>query len=245
MADSQIKVELIDYMGNDLTVTNAARVSFDKESEWDWDECGVKSSFTGESRQVLKEKDKKLIQYLAKHVHLSPFGHCFASFRVTAPVFVSRQLVKHKFLRINEVSRRYVDTPPEFYVPDVWREKADNKKQGSANTEHPMTCEVVEAGIPYPVDFKGWLESNYTSTLDLYNMMIKEGVCPEQARMILPQSMMTSWYWSGSMDAFAAMCHLRLKEGAQYETRIVAEEIDAIMSTLYPVSWEALRAYAE
>lgn len=222
MAEDQIKVELIDSMGTDLTVVNAARVSFDKQSEWE-----NKEDFFAEP--LLKGKDKKLIQYLAKHVHLSPFGHCFASFRVTAPVFVARQLVKHKFLRINEVSRRYVDSEPEFYTPDVWRGKADDRKQGSSGE----------------VEFIDHYFDEMFNSKSYYEYLLDCGVCPEQARMVLPQSMMTSWYWSGSMDAFAAMCHLRCKEDTQYETRLVANQIDEIMAGIYPVSWEALRAYAE
>ena len=123
-----IKVTYKGSMGNDLTVCNAARVSFGKETEWDYEESDAYSF-----KQHLKTKDRKLIQYLAKHKHLSPFGHCFASFHVKAPVFVARQLVKHKFLRWNEISRRYVDSEPEFYVPDTYGvDVACDKKQGSA-----------------------------------------------------------------------------------------------------------------
>lgn len=254
MPANQIKVELIDHMGTDLTVCNAARVSFDKNSEWDvliltYEEYEVQESslleqgwsvyeefwdpYFGYELRRLKEKDKKLIQYLAKHVHLSPFGHCFASFRITAPVFVARQLVKHEYLRMNEISRRYVDTPPEFYTPDVWRGKPDDRKQGSSG--------VVQLADVY----QGQLKLSAREALSTYNMLLKAGVAAEQARMILPQSMMTSWYWSGSMDAFANMCHLRCKEDTQYETRLVANQIDDIMSGIYPVSWEALRMYAE
>lgn len=163
----------------------------------------------------------------------SPFGHCFASFRVEAPIFVARQLVKHKFLRWNEVSRRYVDSPPVLFTPDVWRGKADDRKQGSAG----------EAHISEPVG--DWLGMSERDSLSLYESLIRSRVCPEQARMVLPQSTMTTWWWSGSLDAFAAMCHLRCKEDTQYETRLVANQIDEIMGNLYPVSWESLRMYAE
>ena len=123
-----IEATLIDYMGTDLSVVNAARVSFGKKSSW--------AKFTaGHADQgVLQDKDRKLIHYLAEHKHLSPFGHCFASFHVKAPLFVARQLVKHKFLRWNEISRRYVDSEPEFYLPENWRAKANDKKQGSGDT---------------------------------------------------------------------------------------------------------------
>ena len=223
-----IEVKYLYHGGDDLTVVNAARVSFGKKSELV--EGTVKQDEQGEYLEmVLSERDTKLIRYLAKHKHISPFGHCFASFHVKAPVFVARQLVKHKFLRWNEVSRRYVDDPPEFYMPDVWRGRAEDKKQGSegevktnANVDH----------------FHG-------IALKVYMQMIDEGVCPEQARMVLPQSMMTEWYWSGSLDAFADMCALRCKPDTQYESQLVANQIDDMMSEKFPVSWEALRMYAE
>ena len=204
-------------MGNDLTVVNAARVSFGKESEWEYEESDAYSF-----KQHMKLKDKKLIKYLAKHKHISPFGHCFASFHVKAPVFVARQLVKHKFLRWNEISRRYVDNNPEFYVPDVWRGRSEDKKQGSDG--------VVKYEQPL---------GNYNQ-LDIYKELLRVGICPEQARMVLPQSMMTEWYWSGSLDAFADMCNLRCKTDTQLETRQVANQIDHKMIELFPVSWDAL-----
>jgi thymidylate synthase (FAD) len=215
-----IKVTYKGSMGNDLTVCNAARVSFGKETEWDYEESDAYSF-----KQHLKKKDKKLIQYLAKHKHISPFGHCFASFHIKAPVFVARQLVKHKFLRWNEVSRRYVDSEPEFYVPDTYRGRSLDKKQGSAGK--------------VTVSDNGFNEIALTE----YEYLLDLGVCPEQARMVLPQSMMTEWYWSGSLDAFADMCKLRCAPDTQAETAEVAWEIDRIMIALFPVSWKAL-AYA-
>jgi len=213
-----IQVTYKGHMGNDLTVVNAARVSFGKESEWDYEESDAYSF-----KQHMKLKDKKLIKYLAKHKHISPFGHCFASFHIKAPVFVARQLVKHKFLRWNEISRRYVDSEPEFYETDGWRERSADKKQGSGE----------------PVDFH--ITVDYDWNLMQYNSLIDRGVCPEQARMVLPQSMMTEWYWSGSLDAFADMCNLRCKPDTQAETAEVAWEIDRNMIDLFPVSWRALR----
>ncbi len=210
-----IKATYIDHMGNDLTVANAARVSFGKTSEMEDDPWGPPK---------LKAKDDKLIRYLAKHKHISPFGHCFASFHVKAPIFVARQLVKHKFLRWNEISRRYVDDEPEFYVPDTWRGRSADKKQGSDGVSHPPL----------------WLDSTMNQVLDLYDQMIHDGVAPEQARMVLPQSTMTEWYWSGSLDAFADMCRLRCASDTQYETRVVADNINEKMATLFPVSWDAL-----
>jgi thymidylate synthase (FAD) len=225
-----IKATYIDHMGSDLTTVNAARVSFGKQSEWEWEECGVKA-FGNESYQRLSDKDAKLIHYLAKHKHMSPFGHAFASFHVKAPIFVARQLVKHKFLRWNEISRRYVDDEPEFYVPEVWRGRSKDKKQGS---------DGVSDWPPEGTGSAYLLEHRYPAISATYHRMIESGVAPEMARMVLPQSTMTEWYWSGSLDAFADMCRLRCKEDTQYETRLVAVTISAIMEDLFPVSWDAL-----
>ena len=212
-----IEVTLIDTMGSDLTVVNAARVSFNKKSEWDDD-------------NTLKVSDKVLIQYLARNKHLSPFGHCFASFRVKAPVFVARQLVKHKFLRWNEVSRRYVDYEPEFYEPTVWRKRSKDKKQGSAG-EITLGYKTIST-----------LAKNAVWYRKTYKKLIDDGIAPEQARMTLPLSLMTEWYWSGSMDAFVDMCNLRCTKDTQLETREVADKIDNEMSYLFPDSWKALRS---
>jgi len=209
-----IKATYIAHMGNDLTVANAARVSFGKTSEMEDDPWGPPK---------LKKKDDKLIRYLAKHKHISPFGHCFASFHVKAPIFVARQLVKHKFLRWNEISRRYVDSEPEFHEPSVWRGKSADKKQGSEGVIsdiHIATAQNVAKR--------------------LYEGLLSKGVCEEQSRMVLPLNTMTEWYWSGSLDAFADMCNLRCKPDTQAETRLVAQQIDYKMIELFPVSWDAL-----
>ena len=215
---NMIEATYIDHMGTDLTVANAARVSFGKQSEMDTSDVW--------GPPTLKDKDAKLISYLAEHKHMSPFGHCFASFHIKAPVFVARQLVKHKFLRWNEISRRYVDSEPEFFHPTEWRGRSDDKKQGSEG--------VIES-----------LRPTYSKTLikiamDNYKHLLSEGVCPEQARMVLPQSMMTEWYWSGSLDAFAEMCKLRCASDTQAETQEVAKQISVKMHELFPVSWMAL-----
>jgi len=210
-----IKVTLIDHMGTDLSVVNAARVSFGKSSTFDGRVGGP---------NVLKVADVKLVKYLAEHEHFSPFGHCFASFHVKAPIFVARQLVKHKFLRWNEISRRYVSDNPEFYRPDEWRGKSDDKKQGSAGV----------------VEVEDVLEETHGQALVTYQELLDKGVCPEQARMVLPQSTMTEWYWSGSLDAFADMVKLRVSGDTQKETRDLAWQIDEAMLKLFPVSWDAL-----
>jgi len=214
-----IKATYIDHMGNDLTVANAARVSFGKTSEMEDDPWGPPK---------LKAKDDKLIRYLAKHKHISPFGHCFASFHVKSPIFVARQLVKHKFLRWNEISRRYVDDEPEFYKPDGWRGRSADKKQGSTGVDPSLNV------------FSMLVDQEARDTLLLYTGLINKGVAPEQARMVLPQSTMTEWIWSGSLDAFSDMCNLRCKPDTQAETRIVADQISEKMKELFPVSWEAL-----
>jgi len=204
-----IEATFINHVGDDLTVVNAARVSFGKKHD----------EFQG--------NDLKLIVYLAKHKHISPFGHCFATFHVKAPVFVARQLVKHKFLRWNEISRRYVDDPPTFYSPDSWRSRSEDKKQGS--------------GDAIDVDLQTDIADFNKQCADYYHHLLAEGVAPEQARMVLPQSMYTEWYWSGSMDAFASMCRLRCAPDTQYETRLVADQISSIMLDKFPVSWRALK----
>jgi thymidylate synthase (FAD) len=220
-----IEVTYIDHMGSDLTVANAARVSFGKTSEMEDDPWGPPK---------LKEKDDKLIRYLAKHKHISPFGHCFASFHIKAPIFVARQLVKHKFLRWNEISRRYVDDEPEFYTPEVWRGRSADKKQGSEGVVEIDNWSLEVADHAYE-------SGGYTgAALGVYSCLLQQGVAPEQARMVLPQSTMTEWYWSGSLDAFADMCNLRCKSDTQAETRVVAQQIDRKMLELFPVSWDAL-----
>ena len=217
-----IEVTYVDHMGDDLSVVNAARVSFGKKSDY------MMRIHNGEAK-VLQHKDNRLIKYLAKHNHKSPFNHTFTTFHVKAPVFVARQLVKHEYMPWNEISRRYVDSEPEFYVPDVWRGRSADKKQGSEG--------VVKTNAN--------VEYHNNVMLQLYKQQLDEGVSPEQARMHLPQSMMTEWYWSGTLYAFAKMCGLRLKEDTQAETRIVAEKVEDVMAKLYPVSWEALRMYEE
>jgi thymidylate synthase (FAD) len=203
-----IEVTYEHHGGTDLATVNSARVSFNKRSD------------------ELSKKDAKLVSYLSEHRHTSPFNHAYATFRVKAPIFVARQLVKHEYLPWNEVSRRYVDDEPEFYVPDVWRGRSADKKQGSEG--------VVDVG--------DWGDTNW-ACLTAYNDLLEHGVCPEQARMVLPQSTMTEWWWSGTVGAWAKMCNLRCKPDTQLETRIVADKISDKMGELFPVSWSALKGY--
>lgn len=223
MKTADIEVTHLDHCGSDLSVVNAARVSFDKMSSYEEGPAGLS--------WALSAKDAKLISYLARHQHTSPFNHCFSSFRVKAPVFVARQLVKHKFLPWNEVSRRYVDSEPEFFIPEVWRKRAENVKQGSSD-------EAVTSTMTGPVD--AVTEKATSAAWYTYQDLLSAGVCPEQARMVLPQNTMTEWIWSGTLGAWADMCRLRLDSHAQYETRIVAQKIGDTMKELFPVSWEAL-----
>jgi thymidylate synthase ThyX len=394
MSKNQIEVTLIDSMGSDLSIVNAARVSFGKGSEWDHlilshqelEESGADYNdwemvesfyepYAGHELRKLKDKDAKLLKYLAKHKHISPFGHVFLSFHVKAPIFVARQLVKHKFLRWNEISRRYVDDEPEFYTPDVWRSVAENVKQGSSTTpkphpefvqgfciqcgiqisqasreqgggrtkkycsgtcksnftnrhrdpyksafqnakarvlregkrvwllehdamEYPQYCPYLGLQIDYSLGDKGSPQDNSPSfdridsngdyahgnvqvisnlansmknsadkaqqvafakkvllmhegyvvddtktykgqmqnIVEVYNALITDGYPAEQARMVLPQSTMTEWYWSGSLDAFTDMCKLRLGSDTQLETQYVAQGVYDKLKERFPVS---------
>ena len=211
MKISDIEVSLVHHVGDDLDVVNAARVSFDKPS----------SAYT-------KEQNDKLINYLAKHKHHSPFNHSFLSFRVKAPIFCARQLQKHRFMPWNEVSRRYVDSEPEFYFPEYWRKKAENVKQGSGEES------VDESDM-----WLGASKEHIKNSLAWYRSAIDSGVCAEQARIILPLSAMTEWRWSGTLGAFLDMLVLRLDPHTQKETRDVAEKIAVIVKELFPVSYAA------
>ena len=220
-----MKVDYIQHCGSDLTVVNAARVSFDKESVLDVHEGPIKGQYT----YTINDKDKRLVQYLARHQHTSPFNHSFLTVRVKAPIFVARQLVKHKFMPWNEISRRYVDSEPEFYKPEVWRKRSEDKKQGSADEGvDDQSLWVDEYSM---VKYECW---------ELYHQMLSAGVCPEQARMVLPQSVYTEWYWSGTLGAFLDMLKLRLKPDTQQETRKIAEMIAEIVKEHWPVSYDAV-----
>lgn len=219
MKVSDIEVSYVDHMGSDLSVVNAARVSFHKVSE------------------EFVEKDAGLIKYLAKHKHTSPFNHSFITLRVKAPIFVARQLVKHKFMPWNEVSRRYVDEPPEFYIPALWRARAENVKQGSSESEFIPVLGMRGFAEITPEEGANRLALH---ALDLYNEMLEAGVAPEMARMVLPQNVHTEWMWSGTLGAYADMLRLRLDPHAQLESRIVAQKAREIIEPLFPVSLKAL-----
>lgn len=242
-----MKVKLVDHMGTDLSVVNAARVSFAKESEWEYcagQVCMDLCERDGTVCPHLPERDAKLIRYLARHGHWTPFGHTSVSIHVKAPIFVARQLAKHQVgLVWNEVSRRYVDDEPEFFFPETWRGRPEGSvKQGSGDGEivrFRMTDGVEEWNTE-----PGSVYSAFISGVEhFYRCLIEGGVAPEQARMVLPQSMYTEWYWTGSIAAWARVCKLRLDSHAQKETREVAEQIDEVMEELFPISWKELMNY--
>jgi len=239
-------VNVIDHMGSDLTVVNSARISFKTTST-----CHVDGVFqknyrivVGEGEalafgdagrrkeqdKVLKDKDKKLIKYLAEHGHWSPFAHAFVTFHIKSPFFVARQLAKHQVgFSWNEVSRRYVTIEPEFYFPPYFRKSADNIKQGSSK-------EPIES----PDSVRWMFNDTIRHCKDTYNALLKAGVCAEQARAVLPLATYTEWYWSGSLQGWSRICKQRLAEDTQEETRLIVKSIDEHMGKLFPVSWKEL-----
>jgi thymidylate synthase (FAD) len=274
-----MKVTYEDHMGTDLSIVNAAKVSFGKRSKWenDQDDDSWIEPFIGEVRVemrhpnfvgVLSKQDQSLIQFLARGCtsgdweaiklnvsetlgaeylepilnyirkmpsHWSPFAHTAITLHLKMPIFVARQIMKHTTgIEYNEVSRRYVDSEPEFYKPDVWRGRSEDKKQGSTDEE------------VNPCDFYGFdsmaaaVNSFDGEQLKLYNDMLAAGVAPEQARMVLPQSMYTEVIATGNLYAWANLYIQRSDSHAQKETQEVAKQIGDIIQPLFPVSWEAL-----
>jgi thymidylate synthase (FAD) len=207
-----MSVELLDVFGDDLTVVNAARVSFAKESN------------------EMSSGDVKLVKYLADHNHVTPFFHPQARFRLKMPIFVAREWFRHQigFAR-NEVSRRYVDTDPEFWMPTLLRERDTNKKQGSKDTE-----------VQYNGHCLAKMELHNDASLALYKDLMKHGVCPEQARAVLPQSMMTEFIETGSLAAYARLYKLRTDPTAQREIQEIAGQVGELLAKRFPVSWNAL-----
>jgi len=210
---TQPEVIYIDHMGSDKTVVNAARVSFAKDH--DNTECD--------------DRDRKLIKYLATHDHWSPFAHTSIQLKVKAPIFIARQLVKHQVGGVwNEVSRRYVDFDPEFYLPDKIRSRPVNAKQGSGDVE------IDQAHI-------NDIHESYQYSLAKYNKLIAGGIAPEQARMVLPLGCMTDWYWTGSLIFWARVYKQRSDSThAQKEAADIAHQISSIVEGLFPISWKQL-----
>ncbi len=230
-------VDLVDSMGSDLTVCNAARVSFSKDTEWEIDEEAVSrlresgSSYHVEDVQKLSERDGKLLKYLATHQHWTPFAHPQITMRIKAPISIRTQMFKHKqgFVE-NEISRRYVSFTPEFYYPSWRGEPTHGAKQGSSDfiSIHPEA------------------EKNFDNVLRLavytYDELLRNNVAPEQARFALPQAMYTEWYWTGSLAAYARFYKQRIDTHAQYEVREYAKAIGILIQPLFPVSWKYLTA---
>lgn len=237
-----MKVDYVEHYGTDLSVVNAARVSFANESSW---EVTYEDDYDVESRTIthvpiqrLSERDAKLIHYLAKHKHTSCFEHQGATLRLKVPIFIARQIQRHRTFSYNEVSRRYVDTPPEFYIPDVWRAKADNVKQGSSDEE--VQYESLWQFDSIKEDYNSHLEE----AVSLYKHMLDQGVAAEMARMILPQSMYTEFYATANLRNWAHFLKLRLDGHAQKEVQDVAQQVHNILAPLFPVSVEALMRHA-
>lgn len=237
---SPIKAELVDHMGNDLSVVNAARVSFDKRSTWErpiistevyeHPHCGkeITSHTYGDPR--LSEKDAKLIKYLAKHNHWTPFAHTQVTLRIKCPIPIRTQCFKHKFGFVeNEESRRYVSYTPDFFMPE-FREQADNKKQGSGSVMEGITQE--KAKLSYA--------SLINEAVAVYESLLARGVAEEQARFVLPQGAMVNFVWSGSLAAFARFYRQRSDSHAQLEIQELAQQVSSLIEPLYPVSWKAL-----
>lgn len=221
---SEIKVELLDWMGTDLDVVNAAKVSFSKESKWKED-----SYYDMEPLQ-LEDKDKKLISYLAKHDHWTPFAHTALKFRVAAPVPIRTQCFKHKIGMVeNEESRRYISKTPEIFIPEFFRSKPEGSiKQGSGGQHQDNDLLLSE--------YKRCAQNS----VDLYESMLKRGVCPEQARFILPQGAIVNWIWTGNLVSFANFYNKRIDTNAQREVQMVAELVGKEIEQIFPVSWKAL-----
>jgi len=206
-----MKVTYESHEGSDLKVVNMARVSFRKKKD------------------TFDDRDVRLIRYLASHKHWTPFSHCSATLHISAPIAIARQLFKHKVgFTESEVSRRYVDDAPRVYMPGLWRYKAKDKKQGSE-----------ALGV-----FGGEIEKKalavVTAATEFYLYAIENNICPEQARLMLPQGTYTEWYWTGSLPAWARMYGLRNAPDAQKETQVIAVQVGEIMRQCFPVSWEAL-----
>lgn len=217
-----MKVEYVDHMGDDMSVVNAARVSFDKVGKW------KRNLLFG--RKTLYRRDVGLINYLARNKHWSPFAHTSITLRMKAPIPVRTQCMKHAVgMNINEESRRYIDSRPEVFVPDFFRSAPEGSiKQGSGG-KHPGSEDWID-----------YYKINAESMVHLYEAMISDGIAPEQARFILPQGCEVNWIWTGNLASFARFYNERTDTHAQKETQDLAKLVASIIEPLYPVSWNAL-----
>ena len=232
-----MKVTYINHMGDDLTVVNAARVSFAKKSEWENQDDRIIETYSHEAGNVYHEvpswkgklsaRDISLISYLAANEHWTPFAHPQISLHFKVPFFVAAQIKKHQVgFVVNEVSRRYVDSEPELYKPEVWRKRADNVKQGSSDEVVYLQEECIESHL-------------FADKL-FYKALLERGVCPEQARMVLPLSTYTEFWMTGSLYGWSRLYSQRTDPNAQRETAEVARQVGEIIAPLFPASWRAL-----
>lgn len=241
---TQIKAELLDYMGNDLAVVDAARVSFNKKSEWAkfncldcenavqfacGEDCACISE-GAEKQKTLKGSDKKLVEYLAKYDHWTPFAHTALKFRCSAPVPIRTQAFKHKIGMVeNEESRRYISSTPEIYIPEFFRAKPEGSiKQGSAGKHSSNEA------------YSALYRCITSECVAAYMEMLEVGICPEQARFILPQGAIVNWIWTGNLVSFANFYNKRTDTNAQYEVQLLAESVGKQIEEIFPVSWKAL-----
>lgn len=225
-----ISVELLDYCGSDAAIANSARVSFSEFGEWN----SIPEGYT-------EAKCEKLIKYLAAHQHSSPFRHNCITVRCQAPIFIARQLMKHQAgLSWNESSRRYVDSEPQFFIPEQWRSRPEGSLKQGSGTEWSLPYFWTEEKEGVDVPIEEVYNYHIEQSLQLYSDMIEKGVAPEMARMVLPQSMLVDWVWSGNLLAYAHCFNLRIKENAQIEAQVFADELGSVLEPLFPVSWRAL-----
>ena len=211
-----MKITLIKTLGTDLTIVNAARVSLNKQSK------------------KINEQDEKLIAYLMKHKHWSPFAHAILQYRITAPLFIARQWYKHQIgIARNEISRRYISTPPTYYTPQTWRQTAKTIKQGSAQ--------------PLPQEKQKEIHQKYKNhikdTTKLYKELINNNICPEQARIILPQATNTQWIETASLYACLRIIHLRCEHTAQKEIQKLAQQLEKIIKQKYPITMKTYKTH--
>lgn len=256
-----MKVEYVDHMGTDLSVVNAARVSFAKMSKFgykEFDDVASAEEFAdtilgaeldidfiygdrwngGFPVLYLEEVDRKLIKYLADHKHWTPFAHTAITLRMQAPVPIRTQCFKHKVGFVeNEESRRYITTPPKYYMPEVWRKAAANKKQGSS--DEPLDP-ILRVRLGGSQTITSAVERYYQYADDLYKELIEHGVCPEQARFVLPQGVEVQWIWTGNLYSYANFYLKRTDPHAQQEIRELAEMVGQVIEPLFPVTWRAL-----
>ena len=236
-----MQVDYVVHSGSDLLVVDAARASFGRQSSWE--QTHVTEEVDADSRVVtivphykLRDRDAKLIDFLAREKHLLPFRHPQITLRCKAPMFVARQLGKHQVgFSWSEESRRYIDNEPEFFWPDKWRKRAENVKQGSSSDE--VSEEDWAYGLPNAI------KDHVSRSVYLYNDMLDSEVAPELARMILPQSMYITWVWTGSLLGYVQMIKQRSDSHAQRETQHFAKLVAEVVQPLYPVAYEALMKY--